>query len=59
MVRSRVKRWLREIYRHEKAALPEAIDLVIIARRGAGESSLEALREAFLQTAGRLGRRRR
>lgn len=51
--RNRVKRWLREIYRHEKARLPK-IDLVIIARSGAADAGLDRLRREFLEIARRL-----
>lgn len=44
VVRNRVKRRLREILRHEKAWFAGR-ELVVIAQPGAGEVSLDALRE--------------
>jgi ribonuclease P protein component len=35
--RNRVKRRIREWFRHNRAALPEDAALVVIARRGAAE----------------------
>lgn len=35
--RNRVKRHIREWFRHNRAALPERAALVVIARRGAAE----------------------
>jgi ribonuclease P protein component len=52
--RNRVKRWLREIYRHERDALPEGIDLVIIAKTGAAEADFGSIRGQFLEIAARL-----
>lgn len=37
VVRSRVKRCIREAFRAERGALPAGTDVVVIARRGAGE----------------------
>ncbi len=52
--RNRVKRWLREIYRHEKARLPDEIDLVLIARSGAAQAGHASLQKDFLEIARRL-----
>lgn len=51
--RNRVKRWLREIYRHERDSMPEGVDLVIIAKRGAAEADYGSLRRQFLEIATR------
>ena len=56
VVRNRVKRWLREIYRTERAAIPRPVDLVLIARAGAGEAGYHALRAQFLEIARRIPR---
>lgn len=52
--RNRVKRWLREIYRHDKGRLPDTIDLVIIARSGAADAGHGPLQREFLEIAKRL-----
>lgn len=39
VVRNRVKRRIREWFRGNREILPEGLDLVVIARRGAGELS--------------------
>lgn len=52
--RNQVKRWLREIYRHEKDRLPEEIDLVIIAKTGAPRAGYWKLHREFLEIARRL-----
>jgi ribonuclease P protein component len=43
VVRNRVKRWLREAVRHERAALSGCWDVVIIARPVAAEAGAAAL----------------
>lgn len=45
MVRNRVKRRLREAVRHQRAALGERFDVVIIARESAAQASAASLRE--------------
>lgn len=52
--RNRVKRWLREIVRHEKASLPASVDLVLIARPGAADADYHLLHRDFLEIARRL-----
>ncbi len=51
VTRNRIKRLVREFFRRHSGELPSAQDIVIIARKGAGELSLEEaareLREAF------------
>jgi len=37
VVRNRIKRWVRECARQRMGWLPEAWDVVVIARRGAGD----------------------
>jgi len=54
VVRNRVKRWLREIYRQERDALPAPVDLVLIAKTGAGDAGYHALRAEFLEIARRI-----
>jgi len=46
VTRNRVKRWVREAFRAVQADLP-AVDLVVIARTGAGAVGLEGARAAL------------
>ncbi|HET8539809.1 MAG TPA: ribonuclease P protein component [Anaeromyxobacter sp.] len=46
VARNRVKRWVREAFRAMRSDLP-AVDLVVIARRGAPEMGLEGARRAL------------
>jgi ribonuclease P protein component len=46
VARNRVKRWVREAFRAVRAELP-AVDLVVIARRGAPEMGLAGARRAL------------
>lgn len=43
VVRARVKRWIREAFRKNRRAVPDGVDLVLIARPGAGEASYAAV----------------
>lgn len=55
VVRNRIRRRLREIYRlHEPAFLP-GYDLVVVARSQAVTASYRQLERAYLNLAGRLG----
>ncbi|RMG17846.1 MAG: ribonuclease P protein component [Deltaproteobacteria bacterium] len=54
VTRNRVKRWLREVWRHNREALPESIDVVLIARPSAAGAGYRALTRAFLDCARRL-----
>jgi ribonuclease P protein component len=47
VARNRVKRWVREAFRAVQADLP-AVDLVVVARRGAPEMGLAGARRALL-----------
>ena len=47
VVRSRIRRRLRELFRKRRGELPPGIDLVLIARASAAESDYDALRRAF------------
>lgn len=44
-VRNRVKRIVREVYRRERGALPDGIDVVVIARRPAAAIAYAAARD--------------
>lgn len=52
--RNLVKRWLREIYRKERDALPDRIDLVLVAKSGADSVGFEGLRDEVREIAARL-----
>lgn len=56
VARNRVKRRVREIFRHERPRLPGAEDLVLIARSGAAELSPEETRGEVLELLGGRGR---
>jgi ribonuclease P protein component len=53
--RNRVKRWVREAFRAIRSDLP-AVDLVVVARRGATGMGLEGARRALLQAKDALAR---
>ena len=55
VVRSRVRRRLREIVRHARPALREGLWLVIVAKPLAARSTFEVLREEWTQLARRGG----
>lgn len=55
VVRNRVKRWVRSAFREVAEDLP-AVDLVVIARRGAPEGGLAAARRALAEARGALER---
>jgi ribonuclease P protein component len=55
--RNRVKRWVREAFRAVRADLP-AVDLVVVARRGAPEMGLEGARRALAGAAAALSEAR-
>ena len=54
VVRNRVRRRLREIYRLHEGELTGGVDVVIVARVRAVESSYRQLESSFLKLAGRL-----
>lgn len=47
VVRNRVKRRLRELFRTRQGALPEGIELVVIARQSAAEADFDRLAKAY------------
>ena len=63
IVRNRLKRRLREIFRRNRDRLPESVDLVVVLRPSAAELSFDDLRDRFIGLAreeeGRPGRQRR
>lgn len=56
VVRARIRRYLREWFRHKRASLPVGIDLVLIARAGAKEAGMAELSASFDALADRLHR---
>ena len=58
VVRNRIKRLFREIYRRVASEIPGSFDLVVNARRGAEAAGFSGLREQFLAAAGEAFRRR-
>jgi ribonuclease P protein component len=57
VVRNRIKRLVREFFRREKGRIPQAQDIVVIARRGAEKLSLSEV-SGELRTALNQGRSR-
>lgn len=53
--RNRVKRRIREVFRHERPKFRKNRDIVIICRKGAEELSFEALEKDILQLFKRVG----
>lgn len=48
VVRNRIKRWMREIFRTHRAGLKENFDILIIARRGILDCTFEQLEREVL-----------
>lgn len=57
VVRNRIKRHLREVFRHMCSLLPP-VDLHVIVRRSAADCTSAALREEFLTALRKIGWRR-
>lgn len=55
VVRNRVRRRLREIYRLHEGELARGMDVVIVARVRAAGSGYRQLEQSFLKLSGRLG----
>lgn len=47
VVRNRIRRRLRELFRVKKATLPKGLDMVFIARGSAAEADFERLSKAY------------
>jgi ribonuclease P protein component len=54
VIRNRVKRWVREAFRSEAAGWP-SLDVVVVARSGAGQIGLDGVRRALAAARERLG----
>jgi len=57
VVRNKIRRRLRELYRKRQLMMPKGIDLVLIARTSAAEADFAALTRAFERVTGELVRR--
>ena len=55
VIRNRIKRWVREAFRSVAGDLPP-VDVVVIARAGAGEIGLDGARAALAAARDRLAR---
>ena len=58
IVRNRVKRRFRELFRREKGLLREPLDLIVIARPESGEAAWADLREAYISALTTIFRKR-
>jgi ribonuclease P protein component len=47
VIRSKVKRRFREIFRHRRSLLPDRCDVVMVARAGADQVSYQELEKLF------------
>ncbi len=59
VVRVKLRRWLREVFRKRRGLLPPGVDLVLIPRNGAEDAGLSGLERAFVSIAETLSRPRR
>jgi len=57
VVRNRLRRRLRELFRTRRAALPRGLDMVIIARTSAAEADWSRLVRAFERVSAELAKR--
>jgi ribonuclease P protein component len=58
VVRNRVKRRFRELFRREKGLLKEPLDLIVIARPESGEAPWTELRDAYISALATISRKR-
>ena len=57
VVRNKIRRRLRELYRKRQKLMPKGIDLVVIARNSAAQADFAAMTRAFERVTGELVRR--
>jgi ribonuclease P protein component len=57
VLRNRVRRRLRELFRAHSSGLPKGIDLVLIARPSAAQADFEQLSKSFFKVSAELKRR--
>lgn len=55
VVRNRIKRYLREIYRTHRDCIAEGVQLVVVARPEAAALDFNECRDALRKTVGRMG----
>lgn len=55
-VRNRIKRLVREVFRRQRHALPDGLDVVFVAKRNAGDSTYEGVLADFEHLVRRLSR---
>ncbi|OGD16955.1 MAG: ribonuclease P protein component [Candidatus Aminicenantes bacterium RBG_16_63_14] len=58
VVRNRVKRRFRELFRRNKELLREPLDIIVIARPESGEAAWTELREAYISSLTSIFRKR-
>jgi ribonuclease P protein component len=58
VVRNRVKRRFRELFRRNKELLGEPLDLIVITRPGSGEAAWNDLRDAYVSALTAIFRKR-
>lgn len=57
VVRNKIRRRLRELYRKRRQLFPKGLDLVVIARNSAAQADFAAMTRAFERVTGELVRR--
>ena len=57
VIRSRLRRMLREAFRHNRTELPGGLDLLLSPRRGAQAASLQQLGSSLVRLAGEAARK--
>ena len=54
VIRNRIRRWVREAFRHERSRFASGIDMVWVAKRSAASSSYAEVHADLLQLSTRL-----
>jgi ribonuclease P protein component len=57
VVRNKIKRWVRELFRRNKNLIPLPVDMLVVATRGIEGVSWSDFREEYFRTLSRIGRR--
>ena len=57
VIRNKIRRRLRELYRKRQPSLPRGLDLVVIARNSAAQADFAGLSRAFERVTSELARR--
>ena len=57
VVRNRIRRRLREAYRHRRELFPKGVDVVFIARQSAADADTQKLTAALVSIAAELAKR--